>query len=176
MRNIQKKELSLRHQLKKHTMITAKIVSIAASDQVGLYSICFNNGESEFRKFVKKFKDNAALNKDYQSILSALDRIIAKGAFERFFRYEGKMSDNVVALSLDSKKLRLYCLRMSDQILIVGNGGIKETRTYDEDEELSGYVMDLQKFDELLRQAQEEGSIYIEQNVITGIEEMTFRV
>ncbi|MBQ2174754.1 MAG: hypothetical protein II453_06790 [Alphaproteobacteria bacterium] len=157
-------------------MKTAKIVSIAASDQVGLYSICFNNGESEFRKFVKKFKDNAALNKDYQSILSALDRIIAKGAFERFFRYEGKMSDNVVALSLDSKKLRLYCLRMSDQILIVGNGGIKETRTYDEDEELSGYVMDLQKFDELLRQAQEEGSIYIEQNVITGIEEMTFRV
>ena len=157
-------------------MKTAKIVSIATSDQVGLYSICFNNGESEFRKFVKKFKDNAALNKDYQSILSALDRIIAKGAFERFFRYEGKMSDNVVALSLDSKKLRLYCLRMSDQILIVGNGGIKETRTYDEDEELSGYVMDLQKFDELLRQAQEEGSIYIEQNMITGIEEMTFRV
>lgn len=86
------------------------------------------------------------------------------------------MNDNVVALSLDSRKLRLYCLRMSDQILIVGNGGLKETRTYDEDEELSGYVMDLQKFDELLKQAQEEGSIYIEQNMITGIEEMTFRV
>ena len=86
------------------------------------------------------------------------------------------MNDNVVALSLDSKKLRLYCLRMSDQILIVGNGGVKETRTYDEDEELSGYVMDLQKFDELLKQAQEEGSISIEQNMITGIEEMTFRV
>lgn len=157
-------------------MRTAKIVSISSSDQVGLYSICFNNGESEFRKFLKKFKDNAALNKDYQSILYALDRIIAKGAFERMFRYEGKMNDDVVALSLDSKKLRLYCLRMSDQILIVGNGGVKETRTYDEDEELSGYVMDLQKFDELLKQAQEEGSIYIEQNVITGIEEMTFRV
>ena len=157
-------------------MRTAKIVSISSSDQVGLYSICFNNGESEFRKFLKKFKDNAALNKDYQSILYALDRIIAKGAFERMFRYEGKMNDNVVALPLDSKKLRLYCLRMSDQILIVGNGGVKETRTYDEDEELSGYVMDLQKFDELLKQAQEEGSIYIEQNMITGIEEMTFRV
>lgn len=157
-------------------MRTAKIVSISSSDQVGLYSICFNNGESEFRKFLKKFKDNAALNKDYQSILYALDRIIAKGAFDRMFRYEGKMNDNVVALSLDSKKLRLYCLRMSDQILIVGNGGVKETRTYDEDEELSGYVMDLQKFDELLKQAQEEGSIYIEQNMITGIEEMTFRV
>lgn len=166
----------MQHQQIQSTMRTAKIVSISSSDQVGLYSICFNNGESEFRKFLKKFKDNAALNKDYQSILYALDRIIAKGAFERMFRYEGKMNDNVVALSLDSRKLRLYCLRMSDQILIVGNGGVKETRTYDEDEELSGYVMDLQKFDELLKQAQEEGSIYIEQNMITGIEEMTFRV
>lgn len=158
-------------------MKSAKIVSIAKTDIVGLYSIWFiNDQESEFHKFLQKFKDNAELNKDYQTILHALDRIIANGAFERSFRYEGKVRDNVVALSIDSKKLRLYCLRISDQILIAGNGGVKNTRTYDESEELSGYVMDLQKFDELLKQAQEEGSIVIEQNVITGIEEQTFLI
>ncbi|MBR6930816.1 MAG: hypothetical protein IKH61_11420 [Bacteroidales bacterium] len=158
-------------------MKNARIVSIAKSDQVGLYSICFNDDkETEFRKFLQKFKDNAALNKDYQAIIHAIDRIIANGALERNFRYEGKMNDNVVALSVNSRKLRLYCLRMSDQILIIGNGGVKDSRTYEESEELSGYVMDLQKFDELLKQAQEEGLIYIEQNVITGIEEMTFKV
>lgn len=158
-------------------MKNARIVSIAKSDQVGLYSICFNDDkETEFRKFLQKFKDNAALNKDYQAIIHAIDRIIANGALERNFRYEGKMNDNVVALSVNSRKLRLYCLRMSDQILIIGNGGVKDSHTYEESEELSGYVMDLQKFDELLKQAQEEGLIYIEQNVITGIEEMTFKV
>ena len=158
-------------------MKNARIVSIAKSDQVGLYSICFNDDkETEFRKFLQKFKDNAALNKDYQAIIHAIDRIIANGALERNFRYEGKMKDNVVALSVNSRKLRLYCLRMSDQILIIGNGGVKDSRTYEESEELSGYVMDLQKFDELLKQAQEEGLVYIEQNVITGIEEMTFKV
>ena len=158
-------------------MKSAKIVSIAKSDNVGLYSIWFvNDEESEFRKFIRKFKDNAELNKNYQTILQALDRIIANGAFERNFRYEGKMKDNVVALSIDSKKRRLYCLRISDQILIVGNGGVKNTRTYNDSEELNGYVMDLQKFDELLKQAQEEGSIIIEQNVITGIEEQTFQI
>lgn len=158
-------------------MKTARIVSIAKSDQVGLYSICFNDDkETEFRKFMRKFKDNAVLNKDYQAIIHAIDRIIANGALERNFRYEGKMKDIVVALSVNSRKLRLYCLRMSDQILIIGNGGVKDSRTYEESEELSGYVMDLQKFDELLKQAQEEGLIYIEQNVITGIEEMTFKV
>lgn len=89
---------------------------------------------------------------------------------------EGKMNDDVCALSLDSHKLRLYCLRISDQILILGNGGIKETRTYQEDETLSGYVMDLQKFDQLLKQAQKKGNIIIEKNYIIGLEGATFEL
>lgn len=47
-------------------------------------------------------------------------------ALERYFRYEGKMSDNVVALPTFRTSLRLYCLRMSDSVLIVGNGGREE--------------------------------------------------
>lgn len=93
---------------------------------------------------------------------------------ERFFRNEGRMSDNLCALSIDSRRLRLYCLRISNQILIVGNGGEKTTRTYQDDETLSGYVMDLQKFDELLKQAQKSGAISIENNLITGIDTATF--
>lgn len=103
-------------------------------------------------------------------------KIIEKGALERFFRNEGKMSDNLCALSIDSRRLRLYCLRISDQILIVGNGGEKTTRTFQEDEILSGYVMDLQKFDELLRQAQKTGTISIENNIITSIDAAIFKI
>ena len=65
---------------------------------------------------------------------------------------------------------------LNDQILIVGNGGAKTTRTYEESEELSGYVMDLQKFDALLEQEQKNGNIKIEQNVITGIEGASFEL
>ena len=86
------------------------------------------------------------------------------------------MNDRVAALSIDSRKLRLYCLRISDKILIAGNGGVKDTRTYEESQELNGYVMDLQKFDKLLLQAQKEGSIEIERNVITGIEGKVFQL
>ena len=74
------------------------------------------------------------------------------------------------------RSLRLYCLRISDQILILGNGGVKTTRTYEEDEILSGYVMDLQQFDELLKQAQKKGSITIEKNMIVGIENKVFEL
>lgn len=158
-------------------MKEAKLKTLEQSDNVSLYSICFDgNAISEYETFVQKFKDDATLNTDYKNIILALEKIVAVGAFERFFRPEGKMSDRVAALSIDSRKLRLYCLRISDQILIVGNGGRKDTRTYEESAELSGYVMDLQAFDKILAEAQKAGTVTIEKNVITGIEGKVFQL
>ena len=156
-------------------MKTINLKTIEQNDNVSLYSICFNGSDvSEYEDFLMKFKDNSTLNYDFQRILLALEKIIDRGALERFFRIEGKMNDRVSALAIDSRKLRLYCLRISDQILIVGNGGVKTTRTYQENEQLSGYVMDLQRFDELLKQAQQNGSITIEKNMIVGIDDKVF--
>lgn len=142
-----------------------------------MFSICFDGSEeSEFEKFLNEFKDNATYNKDFNVILLALSKIIDKGALERFFRNEGRMNDNVKALAIDSRKLRLYCLRISDQILILGNGGVKATRTYQEDSKLSGYVMDLQSFDKVLLKAQKSGKVTIEKNMITDIQSATFEI
>ena len=158
-------------------MATVSLKTIEQNDNVGMFSICFEgSSESEFEKFLTEFKDNSTYNKDFNTILMALAKIIDKGALERFFRNEGRMKDNVNALAIDSRKLRLYCLRISDQILILGNGGIKSTRTYQENELLSGYVMNLQKFDEVLLNAQKNGKITIEKNMITDIESVTFEI
>lgn len=158
-------------------MKTINLKTIEQNDNVSLYSICFNGSDvSEYEDFLMKFKDNSTLNYDFQRILLALEKIIDRGALERFFRIEGKMNDRVSALAIDSRKLRLYCLRISDQILIVGNGGVKTTRTYQENEQLSGYVMDLQRFNELLKQAQQNGSITIEKNMIVGIDNKVFEI
>lgn len=158
-------------------MKEATLKILEQTDNVSLYSICFDgNAVSEYESFIQRFKDDATLNMDYKNIILALEKIVAVGAFERFFRPEGKMNDHVAALSIDSRKLRLYCLRISDQILILGNGGRKDKRTYEESTELSGYVMDLQEFDKLLTEAQKEGSVSIEKNVITGIEGKVFQL
>ena len=142
-----------------------------------MFSICFDGSEeSEFEKFLNEFKDNATYNREFNVILLALSKIIDKGALERFFRNEGRMNDNVKALVIDSRKLRLYCLRISDQILILGNGGVKATRTYQEDSKLSGYVMDLQSFDKVLLKAQKSGKVTIEKNMITDIQSATFEI
>lgn len=169
----------MQHKTQKNQQMVkqAKIKTIEQNDNVSLYSICFDGDElSEYEKFLTTFKDNARLNHDFQTIILALAKIVERGALERFFRNEGRMNDNFCALSIDSRCLRLYCLRISDQILVVGNGGEKTTRTYQEDETLSGYVMDLQKFDELLKNAQKTGAISIENNVITGIDTATFEL
>ncbi len=49
----------------------------------------------------------------------------------------------------------------SDQILILGNGGVKNSRTYEEDDSLRGYVLTLQKFKELLKEGQRDGIVTI---------------
>ena len=158
-------------------MAKATLKTIEQNDNVGMFSICFDDSEvSEFEKFLNEFKDNATYNKDFNVILLALSKIIDKGALERFFRNEGRMNDNVKALAIDSRKLRLYCLRISDQILILGNGGVKNTRTYQEDSKLSGYVMDLQTFDKVLLKAQKSGKVTIEKNMITDIQSATFEI
>ena len=92
--------------------------------------------------------------------------MLDNGALERFFRYEGKMSDRVVALPVLKSKLRLYCLRLSDKIIVVGNGGVNDTRTYEESDELRGYVLSLQQLDKLLREGVHDGTIAITENKI----------
>lgn len=120
----------------------------------------------ELEKFISRFKDNAKYNSDFQSILFFMERIMSNGALERYFRREGKLTDSVVALPVLKSRLRLYCLRLSDNILVVGNGGVKNTRTYEENDELQGYVMTLQKFELLLRKEAAQGNVEITETEI----------
>ena len=57
-------------------------------------------------------------------------------------------------------------MRLSDKILILGNGGIKKTRTYNEDDMLKGYVITLQKFEKLLKESEKDGSVVVTTNII----------
>lgn len=86
------------------------------------------------------------------------------------------MRDNVCALPIESGRLRLYCLRLSDSVLIVGNGGKKTTKTYEESAELSGYVISLQKLDDLIKVAVSKGDIIIEEKSIQGIDTNEFEL
>lgn len=158
-------------------MSKAELEIVEQSELVSLYSIKFNGEDkTEFEHFLAVFKDNAELNEDFQRIVYAVSKILANGALERYFRPEGKFRDGVCAVPVASGQLRLYCLRMSDQILIIGGGGIKTTRTYEEDPILSGYVLTLQNFEKLIQAGIRNGTLSIEEKEIVGIEGKTFQV
>lgn len=152
----------------------ATIKSIEQTEQAGLFSICIDGELSEFEKFLAKFKSDATYHHDFNIIIAAVQKMMSNGFLERYFRPEGKMSDRVGALPIHKSRLRLYCLRLSDSVLIVGNGGIKDTQTYEESDELSGYVISLQKLDALLKAEERAGTISIEVAEIKGVENKEF--
>lgn len=159
-------------------MTQAKLQSVMQTESAGLFSICFE-GESynEFEKFILKYEQDVTLNRDLQIILTAINKMLHQTGFlERYFRPEGKMKDRVCALPIETSKLRLYCLRMSDSVLIAGNGGVKNSQTYQENPELSGYVLTLQKLDELIKLAVRKGEITIEEHTISDIDYKTFEL
>lgn len=159
-------------------MAEARIETIKQTEEIGLFTIRFEGDSlTEFEHFATKFKGDAKRKADLQVIINTLNRMLESGAaLERYFRYEGKMSDHVVALPTFNSSLRLYCLRMSDSVLIVGNGGEKNTKTYEESAELNGYVISLQKLDDLLKQEIARGTVIIEKANIVGVDDKTFEL
>lgn len=150
-------------------MSEVELLLVNSSDSCTMYTIQFLNDDmSEFEKFISKFRADAELNPDFQAIMRFIEQILSNGVLERYFRREGKMNDSVVALPVLSSKLRLYCLRLTDKILILGNGDVKNSRTYQENDTLKGYVIDLQKFEQLLKQEVHSGNVEItEKEIIT---------
>ncbi len=157
-------------------MAKVAIKSLKQTEKYGLFSLVFEHeAYSEFEKFIEKFKNEADVARDLNVILSYIEQMInGAGFLERYFRPEGKMRDDVCALPVVSGKLRLYCLRLSDSILIAGGGGRKTTKTYDEDSNLNGYVISLQKLDELIKVELKKGNIVIEAGMIRGTDNKTF--
>lgn len=148
-------------------MSEVELLLVNGSDSCTMYTIQFlSDDKSEFEKFISKFRQDAELNPDFQAIMRFVEQILSNGALERYFRREGKASDSVVALPVLKSRLRLYCLRLTDRILILGNGDVKRSRTYEEDETLRGYVIDLQKFERLLKREVRSGHVAITEKEI----------
>lgn len=148
-------------------MSEAELILVNEARNCTLYTIQFlTEDDSEFERFYNKFKDDVEFIPDLMRIVGFIGKIADFGALERFFRPEGKMKDRVVAMPVVKSTLRLYCLRLSDKILILGNGGVKSTRTYEENNELSGYVLTLQNFDKLIKEGVENGTINVIENKI----------
>lgn len=149
-------------------MRQVEFVPFRLTEAADIYSIRIEGKETtEFQEFLINFKDidDDYLRSDFNRILASLSTMINNGIMERYFRPEGNLNDRIHALPLYTiprpkqcnGTLRLYCIRISDQLLILGGGGEKTTQTYDEDAVLSDKVQTLQSIDNALRELEKDG-------------------
>ena len=144
-------------------------------EKVSLYSPHFEGEEySEFEKFLLEYKDTYP--DDIRQLVYRLDIIKRDGAIDRYFRYEGTKRDRVMALPshLETTSLRLYLLNIQAKVLILGNGGLKNTATYQEDENLHRQVKTLQKIDIQLKKREKNNVIVVKGTELLG--ELAFTI
>jgi hypothetical protein len=76
---------------------------------------------------------------------------------------EGLEWDDLVCALYDipDKHLRLYCIRLDDHILIVGNGGPKDVRAWQDDAKLRREVTEMIHYSKIIRTKLNDGSLKI---------------
>ena len=144
-------------------------------EEVSLYSPHFEGEQfSEFEKFLLSYKDTYP--DDVRQLVYRLDIIKRDGAKDMHFRYEGSRRDRVMALPshLETTSLRLYLLNIQARILILGNGGLKHSATYQEDENLHRHVKTLQKIDIQLKKREKKKVIVVNGTELLG--ELSFTI
>ena len=161
-----------------------KLELVIESDNVSIYSPKYDGEmQTEFEKFMS---DNGSLahpqlKKDFDAIIAVIKKMVYDcGARENLFRLEGQ-NIKAIPLCIEQRRirgvgtLRLYCIRISEKILVIGNGGIKKVRKYEDDPVLLDIVDKLRSIEHQIyietRRAQLDYDDY--QRVKTIIEAIT---
>jgi hypothetical protein len=128
------------------------------------YSLILDDEEMTlFDKFIEE--NDAEFSDEIDSIFDTLTKIGKKyGAAREFFKEnEGKLGDLVCALyDTPHSNLRLYCIRLGNAVIILGNGGYKSKtiRALQESPKLKKENELLRVFSELLHKKMLDGDIY----------------
>ena len=143
---------------------------IEEHEQVNFYSIKLEEEElAELDRFFEKFPEGCEYDDEIDVILAWMDHIAEHGALERYFRPEGRFGDGVGVIPIDlGNKVRLYCLRLSDNILVFGNGGIKDASSWEQSPTLAPYVELLIETSKFIASRIKSGAIVLVDKEILG--------
>ena len=135
-----------------------------SGDKASIYSVITENkAGTYFDHFIAEHKEGY-----FQDLLNVSGRLKSVGnevgALESYFKLdEGLEWDDLVCAFYDipDKHLRLYCIRLSDKIVVVGNGGPKNVRTWQEDPKLKREVNEMMHYSKIIRTKLEDGTLKI---------------
>ncbi|MDD7455019.1 MAG: hypothetical protein PUK70_02025 [Bacteroidales bacterium] len=138
-----------------------EIELVIETDKISIFSPKYDGEKmTEFEKFMANFGKlkQPQLKKDFDAIIAIVAKMSRDcGTRENLFRPEGRKI-KAVPLCVEQRRnkkvgtVRLYCIRISGKILIIGNGGVKRVAKFEDDQVLSEIVKQLRNI---------EHSIYI---------------
>ncbi|MEK6476041.1 hypothetical protein WJR50_00860 [Catalinimonas sp. 4WD22] len=147
-----------------------------SGDQATIYSIIeSDNDDTAFEQFIAEH--HTAYENEILDIVNRIDSIgKVVGARDHFFKHnEGKPGDLVCALyDKPGRHLRLYCIRFGSVAIILGGGGPKNTRSWQEDEKLSQEVRKMMKVSEDIANRLRDGSLYWTEDGMELIGDLNF--
>ncbi|WP_223410986.1 hypothetical protein [Dyadobacter fermentans] len=123
---------------------------------ITIYTIRFEGSElSETNNFVKEYSKNGFVE-DLDMISSWLGYLKDRGAEPRYFRSENNVSAGPVAFS----RLRIYCIRCSQNIVILDGGGEKKGQKTQDGAETWKAMKLMMDIDKRLIEKIRDGDIY----------------
>jgi hypothetical protein len=146
--------------------VKSKLVYLThlSGDKASVYSIMTDEKKGVFLDhFIEEYKSDHT--QDLLNIIGRLKSIgNTAGALAIYFKQdEGLEWDDLVCALYDipDKHLRLYCIRLNENIIVVGNGGPKNVRAWQEDAKLSKEVKEMMHYSKIIRTKLKDGSLRI---------------
>jgi hypothetical protein len=142
----------------------ATLKHIGSFKKVCFFSILLEgSSQTIYEEFYDKFKSEESLKEDIKLIITQLNQIGLRGAFTKYFRPEGSAEALPHFItSLHKPKLRLYCVRLSDEVVVLLSGGIKTSQKAQDCPNVSNHFRIANKISKQLTKAISVGEIEID--------------
>jgi hypothetical protein len=146
--------------------------------QVAYYTFWIEGREqSETDAFFTRFENESALTNDLNLLVAWIQEIGRnRGAKSRYFRFENDAAAlpppaRIMAeLGNSYCQFRLYCIRLSDEIVILANGGRKTSQTVQNSPELMPHFRFANKMAQQLIELIQSGELVLDGKQIVDLE------
>lgn len=133
--------------------------------------------QSETDAFFTRFENEFALANDLNLLVAWIQEIGQnRGAQNRYFRFENDAAAlpppaRIMAeLGSNYCQFRLYCIRLSDEIVILANGGQKTSQTVQNSPQLMAHFRFANKMAQQLTELIKSGELVLDGKQIIGLE------
>jgi hypothetical protein len=118
---------------------------------------------------IKRCGDVPVYTGDRELLATLTGYVLTRGVLCAMRRPVGHYGDGVGVIPIDiGNKIRLYCIRLSNKILIFGNGGVKDAKSWQQSTTLAPYVKLLIDTSRFIQSRIKDGTIVLVDKEIIG--------